>query len=598
MSYDGFYLNSQIEELKSKLLNSRIEKIYQLNEYELVFIFHNVVKYVLLISVSNNSSRMVIIDRKPQMPENASMFCMFLRKHFLNAILLDIKQLEFERVVEFEFICKNEIGDTVNKKFIFEIMGKHSNFIVVGNDYMILDSLKHIGKNKSIRPIYGGIFYEKIPTIKENLFELNKENFLNVDYIYNKTLLSSRVDLDSFKDKFYNMKLSKILNSYYQGVSKDIADIILKKSEIEDIVYLNVDENIKNKIYDVIQNLKLELFERKFYIYLDENENCRNISAIKINSNNLVEVEEKDGNKALLRYFLENRNENTYTNKINIIKNYINKNIEKLKNKCENLKKDIEEAQNLDIYKLYAELLTANLYIMKKGMKEIEVLNYYENKMILIPLSDKLKPNENAQRYYKKYSKAKMTLVLAKKYLQETNEEILYLENVLLSLDNIENDDDIFNIKEELFLSGYDILKNKKIKIDKKKVKNKFEPMVFKSTSGIEIKVGKNSLQNDELTLKKSNKEYIWLHIKDMAGSHVVIQESIEKIDENTLIEAAEIAAFYSKAKYSSNVAIDYTQVKNVKKPKGAKYGMVIYENNRTIYVTPDEKKIKKLFLK
>lgn len=289
-------------------------------------------------------------------------------------------------------------------------------------------------------------------------------------------------------------------------------------------------------------------------------------------------------NQAACKFFSEKANIVNLQARSSDLRKIINNNLEKLYNKLDKLQQELNEAKNADTFRLYGELITANMHLLKKGMESFKTMNYYTGEEIEIPIDKKYSPSENAQRYFKKYSKLKNANKIIEKQISDTLEEITYLEGQLVNLENCTLPSEIEEIKNELSEQGY-IHKQQKKKISRQTLS---QPLHVVSSDGFDIYIGKNNTQNDYLTLKFANPNDIWLHTKDIPGSHVIIKTNNKSVPETTLIEAAKLAAKYSKAKNSSNVPVDYTLKKYVKKPSGAKPGFVIYTNQKTLYVNPE----------
>lgn len=593
MAYDGLLIGSHIKYLKEQLMGLKIEKIYQPQPYEILLSFRGKAKSLLLFSIASQNPRFLIMREKPQMPENAPIFCMFLRKHLNGAILEDIRQMGLERIVFFDFTTKNELGDDVKRSICIEIMGKHSNFMLL-EDSIVKDSLKRISRNMSVREIYGGIPYQLPPILKHEPME-----FLQYKDAQEKFI-------EAVKSEEYRGKTpAKFLNSYFQGLSNSSSQAIVwamqnTKETQEDVQNTSLEDMSDEQLFNLYRSFAkyMEDFsQHSLYEYCDSNGKIREISAIKLPQlcNRYKEVEADDFDYAISRYFNDANDINMYSSKKNDLEKKLSILIQKLEKRIANMQLDIDKYKNYEEFKLCGELLFANLYMIKSNLTSITVLNYYSNEEMEIPMNPMLSPSENANFYFKKYNKAKATLEHSRKNIETAQEELEYLNSIRHYVARIKSYEDIDNITEELRLQNY--ISIKKTKKSNPKI-NKFAPIKYISSDGNEIWVGKNNFQNDMLTLKKSNKEYIWLHVKDIPGSHVVIQNTFENVTNECIYEAARIAAYHSSASAGSNVPVDFTEIKYVHKPSGAKPGMVIFTDNKTVYVTPDSEEIERLKLK
>lgn len=603
MAYDGLFINAHIRTLREELIGSKIEKIYQPQPYEILFSFRGKQKHLLLFSIAPQNPRFLLSGIKPQMPEKAPIFCMFLRKHLGGALLTQIRQCGFERIVFFDFIAKNELGDDVKRSVCMEIMGKHSNFMLL-EDGIVKDSLKRVHAQISVREIYGGVTYELPPILKHHPLEFLE---LLSDQDEFKQAENLKQAFENFaaairRDEFSNKSVVKFFNSYFQGFSNSSSTSIVCKAGLEkEITPSELSEKELKTLFDVFYEQMQDFYHaKKLFLYKDRYGKIREISAISLVQYETLYQEEASDHYdlAIAQFFNDSNDINIYSARKNDLEKKLNSIIQKLEKRIVNMNQDLEKYKDYENFKLYGELLFANLHMIKPDVEEVEVLNYYNNENIKISIDRRLSPSDNANQYYKKYAKAKATLAHTRENIISTREELDYLNSVKHYLSNIENYDDINSIIEELQAEKYlSIKQNKNGKKQSAKAK-KFAPIKYLSSDQHEIWVGRNNIQNDILTLKKSNKEFIWLHVKDSAGSHVVIQNTFENVSEECIYEAARIAAFHSSAGGSSNVPVDFTEIKYVHKPSGAKAGMVIFTDHKTVYVTPDVDEIEKLRIK
>ncbi|SHH09904.1 Rqc2 family fibronectin-binding protein [Tepidibacter thalassicus] len=587
MALDGIVINSLIKELSSKLTGGKIDKIYQPEDDELLLNIRNEgTNYKLLLSSNSSNPRAYITNTyNKENPIKAPMFCMVLRKHIQNGKIVNIHQPDFERIIRITIESLDELKIKKTKDLIIEIMGKHSNIILVDNEEnKILDSIKRIPLSISrYRQVLPGQKYVNPPSQNKlnPLNEISQEKFIN-------TLINNKKEL------------YKAIYSSFKGISPLIAKEICFRSNIDIDINTNyIDKKDFSSLYSAFTRLFKQIKNNIFYpcIAIDKRLNkVIDFSCIKITMYNHYSFIENDSISFILdKYYYEKDIKERINQKSQNLRKNISNKLDRLYNKLKKQKEELLESENADIYKTYGELITSYIYMIKKGMSEIDVVNFYnpDGENIKIKLDKKLTPSENAQKYFKKYNKLKHAAIELKHQLKITNEEIEYLENILFNINNCENLDELEEIKEELIKTGY--IKGKNSNKNKDKNKLKTSPYEFISSDGFKIYVGKNNKQNDYLTLKMASSDDIWLHTKNIPGSHVIIKSEGKEVPENTIFEGAMLAAYFSKAKMSSQVPVDYTKKKNIKKPNGAKPGMVIYETNNTIYVTPSEEYIIKI---
>lgn len=568
MVYDGMVTRAMTYELSHELENGRVMKIYQPNETEILILMrHERNNKQLLLSSHPQYARVHITKDKRENPAEPPVFCMILRKHLTGSFLTKIKQLENERIIHFHFRTKNEIGDTSNKILIAEIMGKHSNLILIDEETQtILDSIKHISHSQNRhRAIVPGAAYTSPPDQnKLNPFTLEKDTFLK-------------------KIDFNSGKLEQQIVNNFMGISPLLAKEIVHRAQ------LGNRESYQKAFFEVIEQIDHHRYEPLIW-----KEKRESFYILALHSKKEAKQEVFSSISEMLDRFYSGKAERDRVNQraqdmTRVLLNEQKKNRRKLAV----LEKTLKESEKADDYQRKGELLTAHLHLVKPGDEKVEVIDYYdpEQKKIEITLNRQKSPSENAQLFFKKYHKLKNAKVKAKEEIEKTNNEIAYLDGIIDQI-NHAREQDIEEIREELREQGY--LKKKATANKKRKNKpSKPMPESFRSTDGIEILVGKNNKQNEYVTNQLARKNDIWLHTKDIPGSHVVIRS--DNPSEQTLYEAAELAAYFSKAGNSSSVPVDYTKIKHVRKPKGAKPGYVIYDHQKTIYVTPDPELIEKL---
>ncbi|AIK39156.1 MULTISPECIES: Rqc2 family fibronectin-binding protein [Bacillus] len=567
MAFDGLFTRAITHEIANSLQTGRISKIYQPSKYEvLLHIRANGKNQKLLISAHPTYARMHLTNQSYDSPALPPMFCMLLRKHLEGGFIEKIEQIDLERIIQITVRSRNEIGDESLKTLVIEIMGRHSNIILVdAKTNIILDSLKHVSLavNRH-RTVYAGAEYVAPPAQhKINPLQIETQD----EFIRPLDFLAGNMD--------------KQLVGAFMGISPLFAKEVVKKAVM-------VNEHALSEAFFTLQKpMQAHQYEPtmitangKEFFYLFP------LTHLKGHNKTFLSVSE-----LLDRFFFGKAERDRVKQQAHDLERFMHNEKAKNEKKLIKLQKTLQDAGKADKYQLFGELLTANMYALKKGDKEIEVVNYYDEnggtvKITLDPLKT---PSENAQRYFQKYQKAKNSVAIVKEQIEKTNEEILYFDSLLQQMEAASSKD-IEEIREELAEEGY--MRNRKSKNTKKKTS---KPILDKyiSTDGTEILVGKNNKQNDYLTTKFARRDEIWLHTKDIPGSHVVIR-SLEPTEE-TLLEAAKLAAYYSKAKDSSSVPVDFTKIRHVKKPSGAKLGFVTYDNQQTLYVTPDADTVMKL---
>ncbi|MCX7884834.1 MAG: NFACT family protein [Caloramator sp.] len=576
MPLDGVFVNAIVKEL-STIINGKIDKIHQPSDYENILLVKKDKKnYKILLCANPSYPRVHITENNYENPAAPPPFCMALRKHLNGAKIIDIYQVNFDRIIEFKIEGRDELGYPIIYFLIVEIMGKHSNIILLNEKRYIIDSIKRIGSDVNrYRQIIPGVEYISPPIgEKENPLEQSEENIKNLISNFN----SDKPVYKLFTDNF--LGISRTLS--YE-ICNNLANIKIKDLSNEQKNLLNI-----NFLYFMA---KIRSNDYKYIIFYEET-SMFDYYVFELREYKNLKFELYESPSKVLDAFYGQRDlkdslKQKYTSLFKLITNFI----ERADKKIQIYRDKIDECNNFDIYKIYGDILMANQYYIDLSSDKVELQNFYdpELKNIIIPIDTELSPVQNAQNYYKRYNKEKNTLEITNKLLKESIEEKQYLESILCNLENASDIDTIEEIKSELFELGY--IKKKKNNIKQKKS----QPHHFKSSDGFDIYVGKNNYQNDYLTMKFAVGSDIWMHVKNIPGSHVIIKSKNGEVSDAALLEGALLAAFFSKAKNSSNVPVDYTEKKNVKKPSGAKPGMVIYYTNKTIYVTPNENKIKNI---
>ncbi|MGL5615577.1 MAG: Rqc2 family fibronectin-binding protein [Sarcina sp.] len=564
MALDGIYIHSLIEELKSNLLGFKIDKINQPEKDEIILNIRGKENKKLLISSSSTYPRIHFTTITKNNPLQPPVFCMVLRKYLTGGRVIAVEQLGFDRIIKISVETTDELGFESVYDLIIEIMSRHSNITLVrARDGKIMESIKHITANKnSYRVLYPGVTYVYPPaTTKLNLDDFSKDSI--------KEIISS--DDFEFNEGFY----SKTFTGVGKYLSKDL--------------FMNFNNKYKEFTLDNIFNFSIEvkdnIFENKKHLLFLKNDRIVDFYFKDLLPFEGFEKESYESHSELLDNFYSKKDKQDRLHGKSVdLQKLINTNIDRCLKKIKILNNTLADCLKKDDYQIKGELLTSYIYTVKKGDTKVQLLNYYnteEEEYVEVSLDVNKTPSENIQKYFKKYNKLKTAEKEAEKQLAIANEELNYLNSVATNLSKVDNYEDIDEIKKELIESSYIKFR----KSNKKKKEKVSKPMHFISSDGTDIYVGKNNIQNDYLTLKFAENNYTWLHTKEIPGSHVIIASY--NVSDETLLEAATLAAFYSKGSESTKVPVDYTLVKNVKKPSGAKPGMVIYTTNKTLFIDP-----------
>ena len=573
MSMDGLSLYSAMNELNKRLAGGKIDKIQQTDKEELLLMVRSLEQtYRLLINASAADNRVQLTELKKQAPSEAPMFCMLLRKRIAGGKIVRFEQERLDRVLKISIETYNDLGDLSVFALYCELMGKHSNIILANEKGVIVDAIKHVGLGmSSVRFVMPGLEYSAPPA-------QDKQD-------------PSKASADDFSMAMcmVGMSIAKALSNAFFGLSPAVAAQLVAR-------YTN-----KTECTQLSEAEREELAERLAAFYADMAQGKEKASAVL---NALGETEavypfaiagggiklyDSIGEALDSLYINSDRREWAKRHGASARK-VLQNNIERCEKKLALYADALNSGEQMEKCRLYGELLTANLHSLKSGTDTAAVDNYYADPVerIAIPLDRQLTPGENAQRYYKKYQKLKAARDMAIVQREQTLSELNYLEGQLDNLTKCTAENELSELIEELKDQGY----IKRDKGGKKKMKlAASKPMHFVSSTGADIYVGKNNRQNDELTLHFASPNDIWMHTKNIPGSHVIVKGASEQ-DTATMTEAALLAAYYSRARGSENVAVDYTPRKYVKKPAGAKPGMVIYTTNKTAYVTPSEEAV------
>ncbi len=547
MSFDGFFLHHLTKELQEELLYGRIQKVNQPFERELVLtIRNNRQNYKLLISAHPVFGRIQTTKADLPNPQIPNTFTMIMRKYLQGAVIENITQIENDRILEIAFSNKNEIGDHIKVTLIIEIMGKHSNIILIDkSENKIIESIKHIGfSQNSYRTILPGSTYIAPPqTDARNPFTIVDEKLFEI---------LQTEDLSP-----------KNLQRLFQGLGRDTASQLAAQL---------TDNKLKQFRTFFAQSCQPNLTENSFaaVLFSDSLQNFHTLSEV-------------------MDYFYQEKAERDRiaqqaSDLIHRVQNELDKNRKKLAKQ----EKELSDTDNAEEFRQKGELLTTFLSLVPNNQDSVELDNYYTGQKITIALDKALTPNQNAQRYFKKYQKLKEAVKHLTGLIEETKQSIHYFESVEYSLSQA-NMDEIEDIREELVQAGF----MKRRSTDKRHKRKKPEQYLASDGKTI-IMVGRNNLQNDELTFKMAKKGELWFHAKDIPGSHVLIKDNLNPSDE-VKTDAAELAAYYSKARLSNLVQVDMIEAKKLNKPTGGKPGFVTYTGQKTLRVTPTEEKIQSM---
>lgn len=560
MAFDGIVLKSVIKEL-SILTEGKVNKIYEPSKNELVFsIYSNQNTYALNIDISANNYRIGLTTNQKVNPYVAPNFCMLLRKYLIGSIIKKIYMNDLERIAFIDFECFNELNDKVIRTLVVELMGKYSNAILINQDNVIIDALKRYSNSSesSARIIMPSKKYIFPNSSKKDLLNIPEDEF--VKYSMSKSIHT----------------LDSLLPTFFTGISKLFIQSCLESLQISNTV---TEKNL-----------------RELYKYIVKIVNSKSNICKKYKNNYTISLDSKK-EKLQVNFFLDDFyfykfQEETFKNYRNTLLKIINGTLDKLIRKLDNINSKIECCNNMEKYKIFGELLIANIYRIDTLMAPnniVSIENYYDNNNIVkIPIENNISTAQNAEKYFKKYNKLKNTLEVVNIQKKEAEQELNYLESLIYSLDNandINSVNDIYNEISENILFN-DNFKQSKTNT-KKEVSSLDNYLKFKIDE-YTVLVGKNNKQNDYITLKLANPNDYWFHAKEIHGSHVILRSNGNMPKMETIIKCASIAAYYSKAKFSSNVPVDYVLKKYVKKPNGSAPGFVIYTNQKTINVEPN----------
>jgi predicted ribosome quality control (RQC) complex YloA/Tae2 family protein len=570
MAFDGVVLRAVTHELESTILGGRVDKIHQPLQSDLLLQIRNQGKnYRLLLSAHPVYPRVHLVERyHAQNPLEPPMFCMLLRKHLEGGRITRIEQVDNERILIMAVENRDELGDLTERHLVVEIMGRHSNIILLDpSEQRILDGIVHVNFSTSRhREVLPGRPYIAPPEQgKANPLTATREEFLRL------------------RKEHPELAFDQFLVRMYSGISPLLGKEFSYRAASDDPIAEWESFN------EVLKKLRVHDYEPT--IVWDGDGKALAFSAVTLTHKEGTRERMKSISQCIETFFHEKSWQDALKQKAGDIERLLQTELSKNRAKLRKFEEAIEDSREAETYRLYGELITAHLYQIDKGLTEVSLPNFYDENMkkVSIPMNPGLTPMENAQAYFKKYNKVKKSIPILEEQIRLTREEISYLESVLEQL-RFSNWNDLDEIREELEQEGY-------LKAKRKNKGSKKQPPVhpehYRSSDGIDIYVGKNNRQNDYLTMKMASSTDTWLHTKDLPGSHVVIRA--KEPSETTLFEAANLAAYFSKGRESSQVPVDYTLIKHVWKPNGAKPGFVLYEKQKTIYVTPDAELVKRM---
>lgn len=586
MAFDGIVTKAVVSELNTCLINGKINKIFEPNKNEILLgVYSSGKNYCLNVSIDSVNYRVNLTTNSKPNPQNVLNFCMVLRKHLTGGTIKRIYSNGLERIVFIDIDVYNELNDLITKTLVVELMGKHSNIILLNSEHTVIDSLRHLNKfDNSNRDIFPGSKYLNI--------ESDKKDFLTVK-TFDEFYRDVSIDIEN---------LPSTLSKVYNGFGKKNISYLLETLNIPTAVSTN---NLK-EVY---------LYLKDLFANMPDNVVLKEYSSVK--KDYFAYKSTNDGlavNFYLDDFYTSKEQSEQFKQYRDTVLKLVLNHVGKIKERISTIDLKIADCTNAEKYRLYGELITSNLYrIPDYPQSEVTLENYYDNNnLITIPLDEKFSPSKNAKNFFKKYRKLQNTIAIVEKQKELSEAELSYLESIVYELEEVSTIEDIDNIYSEICdnlifgknantVNNHVYNKQSKITNSKSSKQSNASNMPEKrNIDGYTVYIGKNNKQNDYLTCRLAQNSDIWFHTKDIHGSHVVLKtDSLHSSSENSsasctfnipdsvLYKCASIAAYYSKARMSQNVPVDYTLIKYVKKPNGAKPGMVIYTNNKTIYANP-----------
>lgn len=589
MALDGLFLSIIADEITNTVLNARVEKISEPSKDEIIISMryknaNGAGSKKLLLSANANSPRLHFTTIALENPKSPPMFCMLLRKHLSTGRLVAVRQSGLDRVLHLDFEAVNELGDLDLVTLTIEIMGRHSNIILVNSKGKIIDSIKRITNElSSVRMVLPGISYQLPPA-------QSKTNILQSD---EGTILKAFMATPS-------TDVAKSFVQAFEGVSpilaRELAALALNGQDIEKD---RLSDFYKAKVIAVITDLKERMTKRKYAltVLVDTKIKLRDFTFYDITQYGSTPTKTVFQTASLLldSFYAERDQQSRMKQRANDLLKLLVNATERIVKKLALQQNELLECADRDKLKVLGDLINANIYCIEKGMGSVAVSNFYdeENPTVDIKLDKRLTPAQNAQKYYSEYKKAQTAETMLTELMQKSEQELVYLDSVFDAVSRTIGESELLEIREELGEQGY--IRASRIKGKPPKAQ---PPLSYRSTDGFSILCGRNNKQNDKLTLKTASNYDMWLHTQGIAGSHVVIQSEGKDITDTAVTQAAMIAAFNSKGRSSAQVAVDYTLIKHVKKPNGAKPGMVIFTDYKTAYITPDVSLIETLVVK
>lgn len=567
MAFDGIVTQAITHELKNDLIGGKIDKIHQPDKNTILLgIYSNSIHYALNICIDAHNCRINLTTNSKENPLVAPNFCMLLRKHLIGGKISTIEMYGLERLVKINIETINEFNEIEIKSLIIELMGKHSNIILINDKNIIIDSLRHIWATDTI-------YRDILPSRTYSFPTSEKLDYTKISDIYSIFQDNLNLSVEEFSKLFANTFNGFSLSFIKSALEKCNITTINKENLLKLQKYINNILTFPNNLYftEVYKNNKLYDFT--------------------LSLGNNVTVEKFYLNKFIDNFYFSRETEETFNNCKNNALKLTNDSQKKLLNRLNSINTKLKDCEERDKYRLYGELITSNLYKLTNTHTDyIELENYYDtNNLIKIPLDKKYSPNINAKHYFKKYNKLKNALQIVSVQKAETENELNYIDSIIFEIELASSTKEVQEILDEIsenLIKNKVSQKKKNTKNSKKKKQEKqYSPLHF-NIDNFDVYVGKNNKENDWLTFTFANKNDIWLHTKDIQGSHVILKNSGQNVSNDTLVKCAKLAVEHSKAKLSSNVPVDYCKVQYVKKPNGAKPGMVIFTNNKTISVT------------
>lgn len=566
MALDGIVIHNLAKELQANLIGGKIDKVNQPEKDELILhIRSNKQKFKLLLTAQASMPRIHFTSLQKNNPPTPSAFCMLLRKHIGSGRIMDVAQLESERIIDLTIEQRNEMGDLCRYHLLIEIMGKHSNIILTDEKGKILESIKRIGAHvSSIRQVFPGITY-MLPPNQE------KKNPFN------------DISFEEFSSILYESKtaLYKSLYTSFQGLSPLLANYMCNEANLasDDHVSSLTSHDMSNLFRVFVNTLGEKIETKSCYIFTDCQNQYEDFHIVSDVHPHLQAKEYSTISEAIDEFFKTQSLQTRMRQKTIDLRKLVQTSLERCYKKLDIQEHQLQDTKNMEKFKIKGELILANQYMIKKGDTSVDVLDYYTNTMKKISLDKDLSAIENANKAFDKYNKKKRTKEATHIQLEHTRTEILHLESIKYTLDHITTAEDIHEVRRELMNTGY--IKFRK-DISTKKAKSK--PHHYLSSDGYHMYVGRNNYQNDELTMNFAKNNDWWFHTKEVPGSHVIVKSQGVELPDKVYEEAAALAAFYSKAKNDTKVTVDYTLKKHLKKPNSAVPGYVIYHTNYSLY--------------